>query len=522
MRTGCQWLIAGLLAAVMLTAGARLALADPDAGDESAGIADEPAQPAGEPQPDPEAQPDPPAQSQPEPAPETPANIYRRGAAALVKGEWVAAETAFRACLENWPDHPDVLALLGIALHGQQRIAEALAILLRAIERKTKYEARTQYYAGLCQARLGNTDAARTAFLQVLTRWPESVPAQQIRSEFGEELGGMPTTAGGQDTPPDGVGSGNGEVPPTHRNDDTATGPGDNSLPTTPPPPEWRVEFSMGAAIDTEPGQSRDLVTLTGTMLDADGNWSTSIALGFEPRGVPFQVSADASHLDYFNADPTDYSEIGLKLGGDIAAGGDLALSPAGSVSTSWVSDEPWETNIAVGATLAGIEGDSFAFAFSLSFGWSDHTTTYRRYDGGFVDTSATAIWLQPETATVERGSVSFGYSWRAAREADLAYQLVSLNGGISLRLETWLSLDGRTAVRWQAFSGDDLTIRERRLDLRWSLGATLAWLPQDWMTISLAADLFINGSTIGDYTYERLLLSLSVTVLFPADEKKK
>jgi tetratricopeptide (TPR) repeat protein len=82
------------------------------------------------------------------------------GLIARRRGEAVAAERAFARALELWPDQPDALHELGVALLAAERTADAVP-LLDAAARLRPEDAGYLADAGFAQLRAGNLHAAR-------------------------------------------------------------------------------------------------------------------------------------------------------------------------------------------------------------------------------------------------------------------------------------------------------------------------------------------------------------------------
>jgi Flp pilus assembly protein TadD len=85
---------------------------------------------------------------------------FARGLVARRLGDAAAAERSFRTVLELWPDQPDALHELGVALLMAERTSEATGLLDSASKLRPG-DAGYLADAGFAQLRAGNLDAAR-------------------------------------------------------------------------------------------------------------------------------------------------------------------------------------------------------------------------------------------------------------------------------------------------------------------------------------------------------------------------
>jgi tetratricopeptide (TPR) repeat protein len=92
------------------------------------------------------------------------------------QGKIAEAERLYRHCLEQDPDQPDALALLGVLLSGKGDHAEALQYLEQAVQRDPQASL-FHYYLGNHFAAAGDDAKAITRYREALTRQPDFADA---------------------------------------------------------------------------------------------------------------------------------------------------------------------------------------------------------------------------------------------------------------------------------------------------------------------------------------------------------
>ncbi|HUG56436.1 MAG TPA: tetratricopeptide repeat protein, partial [Candidatus Limnocylindrales bacterium] len=108
---------------------------------------------------------------------------FALGLLARREGDPEAAERSFRAALERWPEQPDALHELGVALLLRDAVAEAVAVLERAAALRPEDAA---YLADAGYARLRGGDVAVAR--RHLERSRALAPEDQITATYLAEL----------------------------------------------------------------------------------------------------------------------------------------------------------------------------------------------------------------------------------------------------------------------------------------------------------------------------------------------
>lgn len=119
---------------------------------------------------------------------------FGAGLVARRQGDAVSAEHAFRRVLELWPDQPDALHELGVALLMSDRTNEAVRTLETAARLRPE-DAGYLADAGFAQLRAGNLHAAR----ERLDRSNELTPNDPITRAYRDELARVEAAIGPRD-----------------------------------------------------------------------------------------------------------------------------------------------------------------------------------------------------------------------------------------------------------------------------------------------------------------------------------
>ena len=106
---------------------------------------------------------------------------FVKGAAHLARSEWAAAEESLSLALEGLPEHPDVLALLGMARYHLGKYRQAADDLTASLRGGTRYRTRVLYYLGLASSMSGEEAKAQRTFTRLLDDHPSSPEADSPR-----------------------------------------------------------------------------------------------------------------------------------------------------------------------------------------------------------------------------------------------------------------------------------------------------------------------------------------------------
>ncbi len=132
------------------------------------------------------------AEAETEVAPKgNPVAEYRRHIAALKRDKHQLAVSGMRSFLEKYPRHylaDNVQYYIGQSYYARNRHADALAAFKRVVKRYWRGNKLpdAMLKIGLCQLALGHPAAGRAALRRLVTRFPQTAPAQKAKARLQE------------------------------------------------------------------------------------------------------------------------------------------------------------------------------------------------------------------------------------------------------------------------------------------------------------------------------------------------
>ena len=124
-----------------------------------------------------------------------PTEKYQTAYSLIQAGDYLQAEHCLRALVETYPDHPDVLHLLGIVLKDTDQLEESVTLLSAAVD-KCPDNASFQYHYGLALVQAGKIDEAVKAFTIAATINPELHDALYNLAKALKGCGDLEASAG--------------------------------------------------------------------------------------------------------------------------------------------------------------------------------------------------------------------------------------------------------------------------------------------------------------------------------------
>ena len=100
------------------------------------------------------------------------------------QGRWAKAQKHLQSAVAAQPRNANVNALLGMSEYHLARYSEAEQHLGRALDLETSYAARTLYYRGLTEAKLGQPVKAEATFRALTSLYPNSSEARKLGVAF--------------------------------------------------------------------------------------------------------------------------------------------------------------------------------------------------------------------------------------------------------------------------------------------------------------------------------------------------
>lgn len=419
-------------------------------------------------------------------------DAWQRGADALSAGNWDVAVAAFRLCLLVWPDHPDVSALLGVALYHTDDRSGARDALRVAIAGNTKYLARALYYDGLAASETNDPDAAQARFRQILTEFPNSAEAKKILALDDPMPPATPAV----------------KKPEAWRSADPMAllVPKDSASASS----DWRIQASASVGIDTNPLLASTLVAATtSTERRTDGVWQTSLGLDFQPSEVPMLIRVSGFLADYFEVDSVDFFGANAMLMFEWQPHDHHLLSPYYQFQFLWLSDRPYETQHTVGLEYTGLLSAEWAIRGVLDGGFRFHPAEFAAFDGGFIGLNVASLWFSDVESGLGRMGIGASWAYHDAATQSKAAHIVTVDWHWQFWFSAPVSLNLGVGWRYRSFVESEPDFGRRRIEHRVMGGATVRLDLENWVAVQLSARYAANWATIPDYTYGQLTLQL-------------
>ncbi len=402
-------------------------------------------------------------------------DAFRAGAAALGEEDWERAEEHFSTARQTWGDHPDILALLGIAHARQGEYHEAIVVLGQAVEGETRYLPRALYELGISHSALGNDRAAQSCFQRLAEDHPGSPEAKRLAERTGRKLPTIPLAEARRRTVELGE-------------------------------KDWRCLGHLGLYYDSTPAQRSG-----GADEDV---LARAIAWGRLPLGSPsLMLEGGIQYKKYLNTNDFDTGNIHAGIEGDLSLSVG-SISPAYDLDLTWVGGDFFQARnqMEVEWEYHCLEDCLLELTPYLAYRW--HASDYDGLDGYEYGAESRMTWqvdwqpLDHVTAglLIDRYHADNGYAGWSEGAFDCAARW---------RLPWSARLDSEVAYRIRDYEGKDPGRQRKRDDTR--LSCSLHYrqlLGKRWLgTVSIAWRDY--SSNIDLYDYDQFFIGAGIGFVY-------
>jgi tetratricopeptide (TPR) repeat protein len=392
---------------------------------------------------------------------------FAEGAAHLQEGRWLEAEGALARAAAELGDHPDAHALLGIARYHLGRYDRARVSLELALEKGTRYEARTLYYLGMTLSKAGADGRAAAAFARLLEQHPHSPEAGRVDPD--RELARTPSTA----------------------------------APVT-------VVLMQSVSYDDNAVRSAEL-PLSGPA-QSDTVSFTLASLGGS-LGHQLAWRALLFTKDYAALDEQDLASASAGLSWS-ASGGAVELSFLHR--RQWLNSEDFDARTIAAVTCTSDRMRAWRVGIDAEYASKEHDVPYRALDG-----YARRFGLVLERTRQANARTPSGALWLSVSDdvCDAAYLGYDLWGaGVKSRFELTDRIDLGVALSYSRRTHHDVDpIGEVREDDRWSVKVHVGFPlgSSDHVTCKCWGTSIDNSSTLADCDYSQRVWGIELSVAF-------